>query len=73
MQEQEIKKDVNVLLDDLIAKPEIQARWENEPDQLIQEYHLTPEQYRALTDGDIDALINQGLAERHIQQMRVSW
>ncbi|CAM4060900.1 hypothetical protein [Xenorhabdus thuongxuanensis] len=66
-------KDVNELLDDLISKPEVQARWENEPEKVMQEYQLTPEQYHALSEGNIDALINEGLADRHIQQMRVSW
>ncbi|MBD2779649.1 hypothetical protein [Xenorhabdus szentirmaii] len=66
-------KDVNDLLDDLISKPEVQLCWENEPEKVMQEYQLTPSQYRALSEGNIDALINEGLADRHIQQMRVSW
>ncbi|MDC9597416.1 hypothetical protein [Xenorhabdus anantnagensis] len=66
-------KDVNDLLDDLISKPEVQVRWENEPEQVMQEYQLTQAQYRALSEGNIDALINEGLADRHVQQMRVSW
>ncbi|MDC9621682.1 hypothetical protein KKI90_05115 [Xenorhabdus bovienii] len=66
-------KDVNDLLDDLVSKPEVQARWEDVPEQVMQEYQLTPAQYRALSEGNIDALINEGLADRHVQQMRVSW
>ncbi|MBI6548501.1 hypothetical protein [Xenorhabdus lircayensis] len=66
-------KDVNDLLDDLISKPEVQARWENEPEQVMQEYQLTSAQYCALSEGNIDALISEGLADRHVQQMRVSW
>ncbi|WP_237388138.1 hypothetical protein [Xenorhabdus sp. Sc-CR9] len=66
-------KDVNNLLDDLISKPEVQVRWENEPEEVMQEYQLTLAQYHALSEGNIDALINEGLADRHVQQMRVSW
>jgi hypothetical protein len=65
--------DVNVLLDQLATDPEFQARWEVDPDSVLQEFDLTESQRAALASGDVDALIDEGLAERHVQQMRVSW
>lgn len=65
--------DVNDLLDDLINDPALQREWELNPDTVASRYSLTTSQARALIDGDVDALIREGLAERHVQQMRVSW
>jgi Aromatic-ring-opening dioxygenase LigAB, LigA subunit len=65
--------DINDLLDALMGDVELQKRWELDPEQVAGDYALTPRQLAALLDGDIDALIGEGLAERHVQQMRVSW
>jgi hypothetical protein len=65
--------DVNDLLDDLLTDPELQRDWELNPETVASRYSLTSSQARALIDGDVDALIHEGLAERHVQQMRVSW
>jgi hypothetical protein len=67
------KPDVNALLDALMSDQELQKRWELNPRQVAGDYDLTPRQLDALLDGDVDALISEGLAERHVQQMRVSW
>lgn len=67
------KLDVNDLLDDLLNDPEVQRKWELNPEMVASQYSLTASQTRALVDGDVDALISEGLAERHVQQMRVSW
>lgn len=67
------KPDVNDLLDDLLNDPEVQKHWELDPSKVAREYELTETQLQSLVDGDIDALISEGLAERHVQQMRVSW
>lgn len=67
------KLDVNDLLDDLLNNPEVQREWELNPEMVASQYALTASQTRALVDGDVDALISEGLAERHVQQMRVSW
>ena len=66
-------RDVNSLLDDLAADPGIQREWELDPEAVAARYSLSDEQKDALLDGDVDALIGLGLAERHTQQMRVSW
>ena len=65
--------DVNDLLDDLLNDPAVQREWELNPEAVASRYSLTASQARALIDGDVDALISEGLAERHVQQMRVSW
>ncbi|MEU7723850.1 hypothetical protein AB0B78_01080 [Streptomyces sp. NPDC040724] len=65
--------DVNALLDRLATDPEFQARWEVDPDSVLGEFDLTESQRAALASGDVDSLIDEGLAERHVQQMRVSW
>lgn len=65
--------DVNTLLDQLQQDPELQRNWELDPAAVAEGYAITPSQLAALLDGDIDALIESGLAERHVQQMRVSW
>lgn len=65
--------DVNVLLDQLQQDPQLQREWELDPAAVAANYALTESQLAALLDGDIDALIESGLAERHVQQMRVSW
>lgn len=65
--------DVNDLLDALLNDPAVQREWELNPDIVAGRYALTAAQTRALIDGDVDALISEGLAERHVQQMRVSW
>ncbi len=65
--------DVNVLLDQLASDAELQRQWELNPTEVLENYSLSPSQRAALLDGDVDALMNEGLAERHVQQMRVSW
>lgn len=65
--------DVNDLLDDLASDIEVQRRWALEPETVAQEYRLTPNQAEALMTGDVDRLIGEGLADRHVQEMRVSW
>ncbi len=65
--------DVNDLLDALLNDPAVQREWELNPEIVAGRYSLTAAQTRALIDGDVDALISEGLAERHVQQMRVSW
>ena len=67
------KPDINALLDALAGDEELQKQWQLNPEQVAGDYALTPSQLSALLDGDIDALIGEGLAERHVQQMRVSW
>ncbi|MBD1583317.1 hypothetical protein [Pseudoalteromonas sp. S16_S37] len=65
--------DINALLDALLNDPDVQKEWELNPELITQKYDLTDEQRRCLLDGDVDTLIEQGLAQRHVQQMRVSW
>jgi hypothetical protein len=67
------KPDVNDLLDDLLSDPQVQKQWELDPSGVAREYELTETQLQSLIDGDVDSLISEGLAERHVQQMRVSW
>ena len=65
--------DVNTLLDQLTADPELQRQWELNPEDVLTKYTLSSSQREALLGGDVDALMREGLAERHVQQMRVSW
>ncbi|MFC4856086.1 hypothetical protein [Actinophytocola glycyrrhizae] len=65
--------DVNVLLDNLSTDAALQREWELNPAAVLSRYSLTDTQRQALLDGDVDALFAEGLAERHVQQMRVSW
>jgi hypothetical protein len=65
--------DINVLLDQLQHDTELQRKWELDPESVSRNYVLTETQRTALINGDVDALIAEGLAERHVQQMRVSW
>jgi hypothetical protein len=65
--------DVNVLFDRLVSDPELQARWEVDPETVLDEFDVTAAQRAALIAGDVDSLIEEGLAERHVQQMRVGW
>ncbi|HEU5160826.1 MAG TPA: hypothetical protein VFU43_27765 [Streptosporangiaceae bacterium] len=65
--------DVNTLLDQLISDPDLQRQWELNPADVAKDYDLTKTQLKALLEGDIDALMQEGLAERHVQQMRVGW
>jgi hypothetical protein len=65
--------DVNSLLDLLASDPELQSRWEVDPEAVLQQFDVTDSQREALMAGDVDSLIEAGLAERHVQQMRVSW
>lgn len=65
--------DINALLDDLLRDPGLQRRWEVDPAEVAKGYSLTESQMSALLSGDVDALTAEGLAERHVQQMRVSW
>ena len=65
--------DVNDLLDDLMGNPELQREWELNPTVVATKYSLTDSQFEALRSGNVDALLSEGLAERHVQQMRVSW
>jgi len=67
------KPDVNDLLDDLLSDPQVQKQWELDPSKVAQAYELTETQLHSLIEGDVDALISEGLAKRHVQQMRVSW
>jgi hypothetical protein len=67
------KLDINTLLDALMGDEELQKQWQLNPEQVAGHYDLTPRQLTAMLDGDIDTLISEGLAERHVQQMRVSW
>jgi hypothetical protein len=66
-------RDVNDLLDDLQFDPDVQRQWALNPEDVARRYSLTPSQKTALIEGDVDTLIADGLAERHVQQMRVSW
>jgi hypothetical protein len=65
--------DINDLLDRLFRDAEFQRQWELNPTEIAKGYALTERQLRSLLDGDVDALVGDGLAERHVQQMRVSW
>jgi mannose-6-phosphate isomerase-like protein (cupin superfamily) len=65
--------DINTLLDQLLEDDELRRQWELNPSEVAKNYALTDAQLVALRDGDVDALLGEGLAERHIQQMRVSW
>jgi len=67
------KNGVDQLLDDLISDNEVQKRWALNPEEIAKEYSLTEEQKAAMIEGDVDALIAGGLAERHVQEMRVYW
>jgi hypothetical protein len=67
------KPDVNELLDDLLNNPDLQREWELNPEVVANRYSLTSSQAQALIEGNVDALISEGLAQRHVQQMRVSW
>jgi hypothetical protein len=65
--------DINDLLDQLFRDPEFQREWELNPREVAKGFDLSESQLTALLDGDVDALISDGLAARHVQQMRVSW
>jgi hypothetical protein len=65
--------DVNVLLDQLASDAELQRQWELNPVEVLDNYTLSPSQREALLNGDVETLMSEGLAERHVQQMRVSW
>jgi hypothetical protein len=65
--------DVNDLLDDLQRDSQLQREWELNPTEVARRYSLTEKQLALLLDGDVDGLIREGLAERHVQEMRVSW
>lgn len=65
--------DINDLLDRLFRDPEFQRQWELNPSDVAKDFALSESQLTALLDGDVDTLIGEGLAERHVQQMRVSW
>ncbi|MGW1059898.1 hypothetical protein [Micromonospora rubida] len=65
--------DIDVLLDRLFTDTKLQREWELNPTEVAKRYSLTDSQLTALLDGDVDALVSEGLAERHVQQMRVSW
>jgi hypothetical protein len=65
--------DVNALLDDLQRDAQLQREWELNPTEVARRYTLTEKQLALLLDGDVDGLIHEGLAERHVQEMRVSW
>ncbi len=66
-------KSVNDLLDDLINDPDMQRDWELNPTEVLKNYALGEAERQALLDGDVDKLIELGLAERHTKQMRVYW
>jgi hypothetical protein len=65
--------DVNSLLDDLYTNVDLQRDWELNPTEVAKRYALTEQQLKMLLEGDVEGLIRNGIAERHIQQMRVSW
>jgi hypothetical protein len=65
--------DINDLLDQLFRDPDFQRQWELNPREVAKGFALSESQLTALLDGDVDALISDGLAARHVQQMRVSW
>jgi hypothetical protein len=67
------ERDVNDLLDDLTSDPEMRKRWALEPEAVARDYYLTAAQTDALLTGDVDRLVVEGLADRHVQEMRVSW
>ncbi|MFE4924863.1 hypothetical protein [Streptomyces sp. NPDC056661] len=67
------KNDVDILLDELSTNFDLQREWELNPIAVADRYALTETQRQALFDGDVDSLLAEGLAERHVQQMRVSW
>ncbi|MEU6073971.1 hypothetical protein [Micromonospora sp. NPDC047074] len=67
------KPNIDVLLDGLFSNSQLQREWELNPTEVAKRYELTESQLTALLDGDVDALLSEGLAERHVQQMRVSW
>jgi hypothetical protein len=67
------ERDVNDLLDDLTSDPEMRKRWALEPEAVARDYNLTATQASALLVGDVDGLVAEGLADRHVQEMRVSW
>jgi hypothetical protein len=66
-------RDINALLDDLYEDTQLQREWELNPAEVATRYALTDKQLALLLDGDVDSLIREGLAERHVQQIRVSW
>ncbi|MCY4559410.1 MAG: hypothetical protein OXF79_24155 [Chloroflexi bacterium] len=66
-------RDVNQLLDDLMSDTNIQEQWTLNPNRVAAEYNLTEAQTVALLSGNVDSLIAEGLAARHVQEMRVSW
>jgi hypothetical protein len=65
--------DINSLLDDLATDSELQREWELNAADVSRRYDITERQRELLLDGNVDALVSEGLAERHVQQMRVSW
>ena len=66
-------RDINALLDDLYQDTRLQREWELNPKEVARRYALSDKQLSLLLDGDVDGLIREGLAERHVQEMRVSW
>jgi hypothetical protein len=64
---------VDRLLDDLLSSTDVQKRWALNPELVAKEYQLTETQTAAMISGDVERLIAEGLAERHVQEMRVSW
>ena len=56
-----------------MSNPELQRQWELNPADVAKDYQLTESQLAALLSGDVDSLISEGLADRHVQQIRVSW
>lgn len=67
------ERDVNDLLDDLTSDPEMRKHWALDPAAVARDYNLTATQTDALLTGDVDRLVVEGLADRHVQEMRVSW
>lgn len=66
-------RGIDRLLDDLISNTDVQKRWAMNPELLAKEYELTETQTAAMINGDVESLIAEGLTERHVQEMRVSW
>jgi hypothetical protein len=67
------ERGIDRLLDDLMVDLEVQKRWAMNPENVAEEYGLTEGQKHAMVVGDVEALLAEGLAERHVQEMRVSW
>lgn len=64
---------IDLLLDALMSDPDVQKQWALNPGNVAAIYGLSESQVAALLAGDVESLIAEGLAERHVQEMRVGW